>query len=60
MGHIPLRQRGRSPDLGMTATYTHTLPERKRRQLAQAMGARPANILLEARDSYPTDWRSKY
>lgn len=46
MGHIPLRQRGRSPGLGMTATYTHTRPETKLRQLESALSSRAATIQI--------------
>lgn len=40
MGHMPATPTG--PSLGMTAVYTHTRPETKRRQLEEAFKDRPA------------------
>jgi site-specific recombinase XerD len=40
MGHAPMAA-GRGSSLGMTATYTHTRPETKRRQLQTALEALP-------------------
>lgn len=42
MGHIPTRSRVPGGGLAMTAVYTHTQPETKRRQLEQAFMERPA------------------
>lgn len=45
MGHAPASFGGYGPSLGMTAVYTHTRPETKRRQLEQALNPRPALAL---------------
>ncbi len=42
MGHAPASFGSYGSGLGMTAVYTHTRPETKRRQLEQALGTRPA------------------
>lgn len=42
MGHSPGGNRGGGTALGMTATYTHTRPETRRKQLESAMSLRPA------------------
>lgn len=42
MGHSPGGNGGNSTGLGMTATYTHTRPETRRKQLESAMVSRPA------------------
>ena len=51
MGHVPLGAgRATTTSLGMTAVYTHTRPETKRRQLEEALVHRPIWQLLEARN----------
>ena len=54
MGHSPAGQRSGS-GLEMTANYTHTRPETRRRQLEAAMMARPAVALAAewSRDRFP-------
>jgi integrase len=42
MGHVPAKSRAPGGGLAMTAVYTHTQPETKRRQLEQAFMERPA------------------
>jgi integrase len=42
MGHVPEHSHEASGGLAMTATYTHCRPETVRRQLGEALGARPA------------------
>jgi site-specific recombinase XerD len=42
MGHAPAISSSSGAGLGMTAVYTHTQPETKRRQLDQALRGRPA------------------
>ncbi|MGO8745413.1 MAG: tyrosine-type recombinase/integrase [Thermoguttaceae bacterium] len=42
MGHVPAISPSSGAGLGMTAVYTHTQPETKRRQLDQAFRQRPA------------------
>ena len=42
MGHAPASSPSPVAGLGMTAVYTHTRPETKRRQLEQALRQRPA------------------
>ncbi len=44
MGHTPAISPGPGAGLGMTAVYTHTRPETKRRQLEDAMANRPAAV----------------
>lgn len=46
MGHSPGKN-GKSTIIGMTAVYTHTRPETKRRQLEEAMRNRPAIQVAE-------------
>ena len=45
MGHAPDRVAGGGHGLAMTAVYTHTRPDTKRRQLCHALTARPADLL---------------
>jgi len=42
MGHSPGSNRGNGTGLGMTAHYTHTRPETRRKQLESALASRPA------------------
>ena len=42
MGHVPTKSRSPGGGLGMTAVYTHTRPDTKRRQLEAALAERPA------------------
>ena len=49
MGHAPQAINGVGHGLGMTAVYTHTRPETKRRQLEGAMVNRPAVIYAQSR-----------
>ena len=42
MGHVAAGQRTAGHGLAMTAVYTHTRPEVRRRQLLEALAARPA------------------
>ena len=44
MGHAPAISPGPGAGLGMTAVYTHTRPETKRRQLEGALANRPAVV----------------
>ena len=44
MGHVPAAHAGGS-SLGMTASYTHTRPETRRRQLQVALQNRPATAM---------------
>jgi len=57
MGHAPASFGHHGAGLGMTAHYTHTRPETKRRQFEQAVGIRPALEVarrwLAARTSRP-------
>jgi integrase len=46
MGHAPGYAAFGGPGLGMTAVYTHTRPETKRRQLERALEMRPADSLV--------------
>ncbi|MFC1596715.1 hypothetical protein ACFL5Q_02100, partial [Planctomycetota bacterium] len=41
MGHVPAKSRAPGGGLAMTAVYTHTRPETKRRKLEQALMVRP-------------------
>ena len=47
MGHSPGCVSGLGGTLGMTAIYTHTRPETKRRQLEDALRARPAAAIAK-------------
>ena len=47
MGHSPGGINGAGSTLGMTAIYTHTRPETKRRQLEGALRARPAAAIAK-------------
>ena len=47
MGHAPMGAGTSGTKLGMTAVYTHTRPETKRRQLEAALSATPANTYAE-------------
>jgi len=49
MGHTPARLSSRAMGLGMTAIYTHTRPETKRRQLEAALRDRPVSEVAERR-----------
>ena len=49
MGHSPGGNRGNGTALGMTATYTHTRPETRRKQLEAALLCRPAVEAARAR-----------
>jgi integrase len=51
MGHSPGGGPTGGVGLGMTAVYTHTRPETKRKQLEDALAARPANLLAAERSS---------
>ena len=42
MGHVPAAASAAGVGLAMTAVYTHTRPETKRRQLERALANRPA------------------
>lgn len=42
MGHVPAKSRSPGGGLAMTAVYTHSRPETKRRQLEDAFRQRPA------------------
>ena len=44
MGHRPSGPRSIAGGLGMTALYTHTRPNTRRRQLEEAMRSRPAVV----------------
>jgi hypothetical protein len=60
MGHAPGLASGAGAGLGMTAVYTHTRPETKRRQLENALANRPAVAAAQAwlqRDSRLTAHR---
>jgi site-specific recombinase XerD len=48
MGHVAAGERRAGHDLAMTAVYTHTRPETRRRQLETALAGRPAVALAEA------------
>lgn len=48
MGHSVGSRNGTSHGLGMTATYTHTRPETKQRQLDEAFAIRPAVTIARA------------
>jgi integrase len=48
MGHVPAISPAPGAGLGMTAVYTHTRPETKRRQLENALANRPAVVCAEA------------
>jgi integrase len=48
MGHSVGSRNGAAHGLGMTATYTHTRPETKRRQLDEALAIRPAVAIARA------------
>ena len=48
MGHAPAVSPGPGAGLGMTAVYTHTRPETKRRQLEAALSNRRAVIFAKA------------
>lgn len=48
MGHAPMAHTA-GGSLGMTAIYTHTRPETKRRQLLQALATLPAMTYAESR-----------
>ena len=47
MGHVAGGERTAGHGLGMTAIYTHTSPETKRRQLEEALSRRPAAAVAE-------------
>mgnify|MGYP003134553212 FL=1 len=49
MGHSTSATNGASHGLGMTATYTHSRPETKRKQLKDALAFRPASFLAKTR-----------
>ena len=49
MGHSTSATNGASHGLGMTATYTHSRPETKRRQLQNALLIRPSIIIARKR-----------
>jgi integrase len=53
MGHVPDRGGAGGGGLAMTAIYTHTRPETKRRQLAAALSLRPSSVLAE---QWVRDW----
>ena len=48
MGHAAAGERGAGHGLAMTAVYTHTRPETRRRQLEDALARRPAVAVAEA------------
>ena len=48
MGHSTSATNGAAHGLGMTATYTHTRPETKRKQLITALSVRPAVEIAKA------------
>jgi integrase len=48
MGHSPGDSRGNGTGLGMTAVYTHTRPETRRKQLESALLCRPAVPVAQA------------
>ena len=52
MGHAPVNAPGPGAGLGMTAVYTHTRPETKRRQLEDALAGHPAM-------TYTLNWLQK-
>lgn len=47
MGHSTSASNGASHGLGMTATYTHSRPETKRKQLKHALISRPGKLIAE-------------
>lgn len=47
MGHSTFATNGASHGLGMTATYTHSRPETKRKQLKDALITRPGKLIAE-------------
>ena len=47
MGHVPAKSRLPGGGLAMTAVYTHTRPETKRRQLEDALSQRPLQVAGE-------------
>jgi site-specific recombinase XerD len=53
MGHMPAGVGLSGRGLGMTAVYTHTRPETKRRQLEAALIARPAVEYARSRLNCP-------